>query len=302
MRLLLLLALSLVGCDADKPADDTGSTGTDDTADDTADDTGYTWDEAPVPTEIIGGVQILEQPKDWNSVVYAEFWASVVPTTQQIVAREGDCALLSGAPTKGWLCEPKCDYGTEACIDGECIAYPSRAPSGTLQIEGLLTGTLTMEPAGLGMYVADYTLGNDIFGINDPITLSSTGGDTPALNLAARGVEPFEATLTDIVPGEDLVLSWTPPTTGAPSRVQLLIETGWHGASSLTTIWCETEDDGSLTVPASLTAEFPIPSCGECATSYLRRFTRDVVDFGQGPIELLVAWQRPFVAWMTGLY
>ena len=71
---------------------------------------------------------------------------------------------------------------------------------------------------------------------------------------------------------------------------------------SLTTILCETEDDGDFVVPASLTAEFPIPSCGMCENSYIRRFTRDVVDFGQGPIQLFVAWQRPFVAWMTGLY
>jgi hypothetical protein len=296
--LLVFHALVLSACGDEKTRDDTST----DPLDDTSGDSGFTWGEAPVPTELLGGVQILEQPEDWNSVVYVEFWASALPTTQELMAWDGDCALLSGAPTKSWLCEPECDFSTEVCIDGECVAYPERAASGTIRIEGLSTGTLTMEPGAMGAYPAQYELGHDLFGINDPITLVSTGGATPALHLAARGVEPFASVLTDIVPGEDLVLSWTPPTTAAPSRVQLLLQTGWHGASSLVTIWCETEDDGSLTVPASLTAEFPIPSCGDCGTSYLRRFTRDVVDFGQGPIQLLVAYQRPFVAWMTGLY
>ena len=76
-----------------------------------------------------------------------------------------------------------------------------------------------------------------------------------------------------------------------------MLETGWHGSPNLTTIWCESDDDGHLTVPGSMLEVFPIPSCGECGGSTMRRLTRDVVDFGGGPAELMVASEIWFVAW-----
>ncbi|MFN7144845.1 MAG: hypothetical protein ACK4YP_13800, partial [Myxococcota bacterium] len=109
------------------------------------------------------------------------------------------------------------------------------------------------------------------------------------------GVEDLDVAPSTLVPGEPMAISWVP--SASPSRIQVLLETGWHGAASLTTIWCETADDGELTVPAALTAHVDIPSCGECEMSYVRRLNRDVVDFGRGPIELRVASEYRFVAW-----
>jgi hypothetical protein len=110
-------------------------------------------------------------------------------------------------------------------------------------------------------------------------------------------VEPLVATLETIVPGQDMTVTWRPPTDDQRSRIQLMLETGWHGSSSMTTIWCDTEDDGELVVPASLTSQFQIPSCGECEDSTIARYTHDVVDFGAGPVELFVASEMSFVAW-----
>ena len=92
-----------------------------------------------------------------------------------------------------------------------------------------------------------------------------------------------------------MTLTWTASTQAG--SIQILLDTGWHGADALTTIWCETEDDGELVIPATVTERFAIPSCGECELSRARRITRDVVDFGAGPVELLVGSEYRFVAW-----
>lgn len=261
-------------------------------------DTAYEWPDAIVPTEVIGWVEAVEQPAYSYARLGVEFWAGKLPTTQEVVATDGDCSLLVGELMNDWECEPDCEYGTQACIDGECVDYPSLAPAGTVTVTGLAPGEVVLEPSA-GRYGIPAGYDNELFDAGDTIHVTSTGGDTPALDLEARGVETLVANTEayDFNPGEDFRVNWLAPTTGAPSRVRLMIETGWHGSPSLTTIWCETADDGELVVPAALTAEFPIPSCGECELSELQRFTRDVVDFGQGPIELFVGSEISFIPW-----
>ncbi len=127
--------------------------------------------------------------------------------------------------------------------------------------------------------------------------MNSTGGVTPAFELQAWGVETLAASYESIQPGRDMRISWEPPSVDTHARVQVMLETGWHGSSSMTTIYCDTGDDGELTGPASLTAQFDIPSCGECESSYIRRYTHDVVDFGDGPVQLFVSSELCFVAW-----
>lgn len=285
MSLLLLAA-----CPQDSEPDDSDSGGTDP-------NTTYEFPEAPLPTEIAGSILVRELPLYDYATVGAEIWAAPLPTTQEVVATEGDCTLLDGPTMNDWDCDPACDYGSEACIDGSCVDYPARAPAGDIRVQGLAGGELVLEESG-GFY-ASPTVDPDLFDAGDPIRIASPGGDTPALDLSALGVETLSADLEslDFETGEPLALSWEPPGSGQPSRIRLVLETGWHGANSLTTIWCETEDDGELTVPASLTAEFDVPSCGECEQSELQRFTRDLVDFGAGPVELLVVSELDFVPW-----
>ena len=316
-RLLPLLAVCLfLGCpgasdddDTAMPDDDTAMPD-DDTADDDAgdddaadDDTAMPDDdtaaEAPLPTELAGWISVTESMWDGQtsgSTVYAEFWGETLPTSEVLVDEAGDCKLIVGDRTESWLCDPPCDVD-EICIAEECVAYPEVAPSGTVTVAGTVEDVV-LEPDGTGRYPLMWDLPVDLFASGDAIDVTSTGGATPALDLHATGVAPMVAPGTpwDFEPGQDYHLTWEPEPS-SPGRIQVLLQTGWHGSVNLTTILCETEDDGELTVPASLTAEFQIPSCGECEMSYLSRFTRDWVDFGDGPIELLVASRIQFVPW-----
>ena len=130
--------------------------------------------------------------------------------------------------------------------------------------------------------------------------MTSSGGDTPALDLAAHGVADLQADewAQILVPGEDMKLSWEPEDGAqAGGRIRIQMDTGWHGSASLTSIVCETADDGELTIPAELTELFAIPSCGECEMSTFARVTRDWVDLGAGVVELRVSSERIWVPW-----
>ena len=258
----------------------------------------------PLPTEIIGRVRVVEYGGDIgaSSIVSAEIRAGALPTTQEVVDEDGDCILLDGERTNSWLCDPMCE-GDEACINDECVPYPLLAPSGVITIEGL-TVEAELEPMGAGHYEGIFLQDTSLFYPGAQIHATSQGGETPAFSMSAVGVEPLESDVAQVdwVQGEDIVYTWEPPTQSIPgSRIQLLIQTGWHGAPSLTTLWCETDDDGEITIPASITEQIPIPSCGECEMSYLTRFTRDIVDFGDGPIELFVGSSYQFVPWWGAL-
>ncbi len=256
--------------------------------------------EIPAPTELAGWVRVIEQVDLDGSLQYAMIdamlWATPLPTTQERVDQAGDCVVLDGERMVGWLCDPECAWGEAACIDGECVDYPAPAPTGKISLSGL-TEPINLSPTAMGHYTVG-GLPEDLFIPGAVVSMTSEGGDTPALDLSAMGVENLVVDLatSHFEPGEDAVFHWTAGTDPA-ARIQFLLQTGWHGATSTTTIWCETADDGELVIPASLTAQFDIPGCGECEGSFIRRFTRDWVDAPGGPVELFVASQIWFVPW-----
>lgn len=301
-RLVIAIFGLFVGCTSsgDDDASDDDAVDDDDADDDVQGDDDTTAGDAPLPHELAGRIVISESRwyggVDDSPSVEVSIWATAIPSDEEILAEEGDCKLIVGDRTEPFLCDPECDWG-ELCVDGECLPYPELAPAGTLTVQGL-NAEVVLEPDEQGWYPGAWDLPGDLFSPGAPVHVTTTGGATPALDLSAEGVQTLVAddSMNTFEPGEDYALTWEPTTEGR-GRIQLRVMTGWHGSANLTTILCETEDDGELVVPASLTSEFQIPSCGECEVSYFGRFTRDVVDFGDGPIELLVTSRYAFVPW-----
>ena len=97
----------------------------------------------------------------------------------------------------------------------------------------------------------------------------------------------FDVTLV-IEDGVDEVIRWTPESSG---RVQLALQVGHHGAPYEALMVCEADDaDGEIVVPGSLVTRFPQRSNGlEQHSSWIARFTRDVLETEAGPVELFVA-------------
>ena len=303
--LVWLLAVMWLGCpatDDDDVADD-DVVGDDDVADDDDDDVADDDDtgsgDAPLPTELAGRIQVIEhmwEDSVSGATVTAEIWAAAVPTTQVEVAAAGDCVVLKGDRTEPFNCDPECEPG-ELCVDGECVPYPEVAPAGTISVSGIAEEQV-LEPDGSGWYPMSWDIPADLFGPADEVSVTAAGGVTPAFTMSAQGVSDLQSqpNAHGFEPGEDYTIEWEADP-ASPGRIQVILATGWHGSVDLTTIYCETEDDGEITISGELTGLFQIPSCGECEMSYLRRFTRDVVDGVDGPIELLVASQRTFVPW-----
>ena len=291
--------------DDDTTGDDDDNTGDDDSTasdDDSSDDDDTTGTGPPIPSALTGWARAIESVgmdgEPFDADVIVELWGGPQPTAQTVVMTDGECKLLRGHYDEPDLCDPPCTPGTQACIEGTCIDYPGLAPSGAVTIEGLVQ-PVTLEPDGTGRYPGASGLPDDIFDSGDQVHVSSTGGVTGPLDLVAEGVPGLVTTYLEFIqPGQEYTIRWE-PAEDPTHTIRLLLETGWHGSPDLTTIWCETEDDGELVVPASITAEFEPADCGECPTmSSLVRISRDVVDLGGGPIELLVASRLSFLPWM----
>lgn len=257
--------------------------------------------EPPLPSELTGRILVIQNAVEGEATggyVNVDLRDGPVPSSQVVTKEAGDCRLIVGDIPDALACEPACEPGLEQCVGGACLAFPKVAPSGTVTVSGLAE-PLTFEPDDFG-YPAAYGLEPPVFWPGATIAVTSPGDVTPALDLAAKGTPTLDADplAWKFTPGEDYVVTWVP--VASEGRIQLLVQTGWHGSPNLTSILCETEDTGTLVVPAALTEGFPIPSCGKCEVSTLSRFTRDVVDHGQGPIELFVASQVQFIAWWGG--
>jgi hypothetical protein len=203
----------------------------------------------------------------------------------QLIARDGECAVYVHPQPS--LCSPACTNGFCVATD-TCELWPEFAPAGTISVTG------TNEPVGFvpGQYWYDVNpspTGADLFDEGAAITVSAPGDVTPGFTLGATGVAPLEASFPvtlELQDGVDKEITWTAEASG---RIQLALQVGWHGAPYEALLLCETDDDGSLTVPGALITQFPRASSSlEQHASSLTRFTRDVVTTPAGPIELFV--------------
>ena len=308
---ILLVGLFLVGCpssddddvsgDDDAMDDDTGdddatgdddTTGDDDSGDD--DDTGDD-DTGAADDELLGRIQVLEVyeqnhvehsgttptwgPKNtpWDDGIMGEWIISCGNQTGDtgvwwITQTVGDCVLAVKQVCSG-ECDPPCDFDEYCSNAGTCVDAPYFADAGTLAIDGLTT-PLTLEPSG-GNYPPSYGLPTDLFAAGDPVTLTAAGGAHPSFTAAATGVETLAATLPCEDPpmaGQDLTITWTPSTIpGARIRWEMTQDVHLNQGPRLR---CETNDTGSLTIPAQLLDSYLY---GLKHFLTLTRYTDDVV-------------------------
>jgi hypothetical protein len=215
--------------------------------------------------------------------------APAVPTAS-LLASSGECEIwVHPLPA---FCDPPCNLG--ACVgEDECQLFPELVSAGDVTLTGLLE-PLTFGSGEFGYAPDVFFEGEDLFADGAAITASAPGGDVPGFTLEATGVPSLVADLDlesggilTIEDGVDEVIRWTAEGSG---RVQLALVTGHHGSSYESLLVCESEDDGELIVPGDLIGLFPRQvSDLESHTSWLARYSRDVVDTDDGPIELFVS-------------
>ncbi len=195
----------------------------------------------------------------------------------RVVETFGECELAV-LERCGGDCEPGCEPGQYCTAGLTCVDAPEVVDAGELSVEGLAVD-VTLSWSGWG-YPSPWDLPAELFGPGDAVTLDAPGGDMAGFTAAATGVEALDATLPcdAVMPaGQDLNITWT-PSGSADTRVRWDMTQDVH-LSQGPRVRCETEDDGSLTIPAELVGRYLY---GQKHGLTLTRYTQDRVDLGGG--------------------
>jgi len=285
--------------DADADADADTDTDTDaDTDTDTDTDTAsfpvpaVTGDAATVP---LGGACPLEtkygdflvEAYDIYSIVAGDAADGVVPiTVLEDAGTEGDCQLLK---RNNPFCDPPCQAGQTCDFDGQCIPYPENQDLGTVTVGGLFAD-VAMGPIQPGNTYFDTTLPHPAFAAGDVIELRTHGSTMGDVELHGIGVESLDLVQTELVlyTDRDLTVTWAPSVATDRAEVHLQLTIDQHGVTPIT-LFCDWEDDGEGTVPATLIESLVNSGVTGFPNAVLSRRTLDSLPLQDGCIEFKVA-------------
>ncbi len=171
-------------------------------------------------------------------------------------AKSGACTLFEPeAP----LCIPGCGSDALCVSDDVCEAFPNLISAGKVTVTGVKTlagaNSFTMDPIQNGYQPpAGTNIAYIPFSEGDPVTVTAAG-DTGvgAFVLNGKAVARLDL-LNDSIALEDgkpVQLRWIPPGRDVGSTIKVMMDLSHHGGSK-GKIECETADNGSLDVSASL--------------------------------------------------
>lgn len=295
MRIACLLLLTAVAACGDPAAE--------------AFDAAPSLDAAP-GAAVIATVQVREYerllgeaPDPFETQRYATVTASfgdvALPSVRTVAQTAGACELTTYTPQ---LCDPAC--GTDAtCVPpGVCAPNPVPGSVGVITFGGL-AAPLTVAPDPAGAYFVFEPLADDLFADDTTVTLAAPGATYPAVALAAPGVAPMVAAITDgeieLVPGQDHTVAWTPSNDpDARVRLELRSNNTGHGQPLHAIITCDAPDAaGQIAVPAAMIDAFPATErwagigCpqADCPASLISRYRDDRAAFADGVARLEIA-------------
>jgi hypothetical protein len=304
-----MLWVLLLACDK---GDDTNGTPSDDSTpvDDSSDDSGT--EKPPVLTGAcengtrVGYVEISHTSHD-DALVYAEVNDSVLPTSElTLIEEKNGCKMMR---KENPFCDPTCESGYTCNLDGKCVPYPERIDVGTIEITGT-TAPYTMKPAGSKLpyyWYGDAEL--PMFEPGDPVKATIEGSTRLAgFELHGYGVEQVELPDGQEWDPKDpkLRYTWTLQAdtpfefTWIPSKEEegdmyVTLAIDQHGQTPAT-LFCEVDDSGSLTVPASMINELISRGVSGFPAAYVYRRTMDHVETELGCVEMEVSVQHePFL-------
>jgi hypothetical protein len=178
-------------------------------------------------------------------------------TIWTVIATSGGCKLV--LPTIPF-CDPVCATDETCTLGATCKKTdPTHHSVGTVTIDGVgttTTGTtVTMNPTAAMTYtVANVaTLSYPPFAEGAAVHLAAAGADYPAFTIDAQGIAPLAmgTSTSNLAPDQPVTLTWTPPAQTGNSRILVNVDISQHGTTK-GQIVCDVDDNGSLTIDASL--------------------------------------------------
>lgn len=213
------------------------------------------------------------------------------PTPPQIVwsvaDESGDCVLEKPRVP---FCDPSCGAGV--CVDdGECQSYPAAKSVGTVTVSGIANSSgaaFAMEPiAGNYQPPAGLTLIYPGFDDDSTIGVSTSGGDFAPFSIETKGIQPL--TIADgaipIETDKPALLLWTAANDPKASVIHVKLDISHHGGTK-GMIQCDTDDDGSLDVPAALVTKLLALGVAGFPTVVVTRRTTGKAQTSRGVVEL----------------
>jgi hypothetical protein len=205
------------------------------------------------------------------------------------VMSAGPCALLEPPVL---FCDPECDLTQEVCTgEGTCAPRAVGLDVGAVTVYGLEVDPIELSNNGAPFrYDHRETLSAAAFAEGDPIVFAASGGhEVGAFALGATGVAQVQSSVDAVAlePGQQVSLSWTPPSDAGTSQVHIDLNIAQHGGTA-GRIECTVADSGAFDLPLELTDTLLSRGFSGFPTLTLTRFSVDSVTQSIGCIELRV--------------
>lgn len=219
------------------------------------------------------------------------------PTPQTLVWETGTelgaCRLLTPRVP---FCSTPCG-GSAACVEDEtCQDYPTAVSAGEVTVSGVATTggetSVAMTPiANNYQPPAGTTLAYPAFAEGDAITLAAAGDMLAGFQIEASGVAQLELDADELTldPAADVQLGWAPAGAG-DSTIAVKLDISHH-AGTKGMIECETEDTGSLAIPAALVSELLDLGVAGYPTIIVTRASTGSTTTAAGRVDLVVSSQ-----------
>lgn len=182
------------------------------------------------------------------------------PTPAMIIwasmATEGDCELLRPRVP---FCSTPCGRGAVCVADETCQRENAIKDVGRVTVTGVRTtnGTAPFDLVDVnGKYTAVPAPVFPPFAEGDDVSIAASGASYPAFTLRAKGISPLvlaDGALT-AERNKPLTLTWTPKGASSDAKIHVKLDVSHHGGSK-GEISCDTDDDGSLAISATLVTQ-----------------------------------------------
>lgn len=218
------------------------------------------------------------------------------PSPSQLIweeaGKEGACRLLTPRVP---FCSTPCG-GSAVCVEDEtCEPYPTAHSAGSVTAKGIQTeaGTaeFVMKPVANNYQPpADVKLKYPGFAEGDAVRMEAAGEFYSAFSVESKGIAQLvvlNQTIT-LEPTKAFTLTWTPPAQAGGSMIHVKVDVSHHGGTK-GLIECDTEDTGSLELPAALLTQLLNLGIAGYPTVLTTRMTKGSVTIAQGRVDLVVS-------------
>jgi hypothetical protein len=245
---------------------------------------------------VVGLFQVLHSLADFgnSSSVFGKVNDGPTPPvkTFTVDSRDGDCRLEI---PKVSFCATPCGSTAVCVADGVCQSYPRSRSVGAVRLSGVRAGdpvaTTTVDLTAINNnYSSDVSLALPPFTDGVPMMVTAAGSaDVPAFSISAKGIAPIalNANRYTFAANMPLALVWTAGTANPDARIEIDVDISHHGGLKGQII-CDTADDGSLTIPATMVTKLINLGVAGFPSVQIRRIATSSTSAPGGKIEFRV--------------